>query len=146
LFATKFQVMRNPNIPSLLERGWNSEQDGGWKAHARRWNLAASGLSYLAAMRSTDRSPQNQDPQTTQRLNDQQAGRFRTRCLFQSYQSFKGFSSFAAPPASSIAFRISHSNSCKARISEPMNKPPIRPSTVPAIRPKLLRSIKMKET
>src|ERR1700722_9358889 len=49
--------MRNPNIPSLPEGRWNSEQDAGWKREARRWNLAASGLGYLAALRSTDRSP-----------------------------------------------------------------------------------------
>src|SRR5271155_4664537 len=137
--------MRNPNIPSWLEGRWNSEQDAGWEARSKTLELGGKRAELLAAMRSTDRSPQTKIHNNT---TPHRSTRWEDLCSMsiQSYQSFKGFSSFAAPPASSIALRISHSNSCKARVSEPTNKPPIRPSTVPAIRPKLLRSIKMKET
>jgi hypothetical protein len=81
LFATKSQAMRNPNIPSWLEGRWNSEQDAGWEARSKTLELGGKRAELLAAMRSTDRSPQTKIHNNTT-PTDQQAGRICARCLF----------------------------------------------------------------
>lgn len=51
-----------------------------------------------------------------------------------------------SPEAAALALRISHSNSLRARSSEPKNNSESRPSMVPATRLKLATSMRMKAT